>query len=51
MTTVCNFLGILQCLRRIWKEASHLFLTFHIELTALVTHTILVGNLLSRLDT
>ena len=50
MTAIRDLLRIIHCFLRIWKKRTHLVLTFDVELTAFITHTILIRNLLTGLD-
>ena len=51
MAAVRDLLGIFECFQRIRKQLLHLLFGFHIILSALIAHTILVRQLLSGLDT
>ena len=50
MTAICDLLRIIHCFLRIWKKRTHLVLTFDVELSPLIAHTILIRNLLTGLD-
>ena len=43
-------MGVLDRFRGIREELPHLLLGFYIVLSALVAHTVLIGDFLSRLD-
>ena len=45
LAALCDFLRIIQCLRRIGKERAHLLLRFQIILPALVAHAVSVRHL------
>ena len=44
-------MGVLDGFRGVWEESAHLLLGLHIVLSALVAHTVLVGDLFPCLDT
>ena len=43
-------MSILNSFGRVWKQRSHLFLRLAVILSALVTHSVLVADLLAGLD-
>ncbi len=50
VTSVGYFLCVIYRLRRIREELSHLFLGFHIILSALIAHAVFIRQFLSRLN-
>ena len=51
MASFSNLMGIFQCLQGIWEKSSHLFRRFHIILTTLIAHSVLIAEFLLGLQT
>ena len=46
-----DLVGIFQCLQGIWEKSRHLFRRFHIILTTLIAHSVLIAEFLLGLQT
>ena len=46
-----DLMGVIDGFLGVWKQRPHLLLRFHVILTALVTHTVLIRNFFPGLDT